>query len=179
MTTFDLNSSVYVSTDDDLDAKYRVSNDTERDALITGQLVKIGHSIYHVADNKHYSLSAYPTIGSLTGAVWTEIGGGSGGGGTGVVNWGSGYMDIGDMRMQWGAQSVLGAPSYIYFPMPYDDTSYTLQTSISNWWGAKAIVAGQVNTGSRAIVGITDSTTNDISTQAYKVSWLTVGKKPV
>lgn len=79
--SFDLNSSVYVSTDDDLDAKYRVANDTERDLLITNQLIKIGHTIYKESDNKKYLLSAYPTVGDATTAVWTDEGSGGGGGG--------------------------------------------------------------------------------------------------
>ena len=64
---------VYVSTDDDLDAKYRVVNDTARDALITSKLVKAGHVIYHEADGVRYMLKSYPTEGDLTGVVWDEI----------------------------------------------------------------------------------------------------------
>jgi len=77
---------IYVSTDEDVDVKYRVADDSARDSLITYQLCKIGHVIYHVADNKRYVLTQYPTEGSLTGVIWEEIQ--SGGGGIPVIsNW--------------------------------------------------------------------------------------------
>lgn len=77
MSTFNLTKSVFVSTSDDTDGKFRVANDTARDALITGELIKIGNIIYHEADQKHYSLKTYPTIGSITGVVWEVFGNGN------------------------------------------------------------------------------------------------------
>ena len=60
-----------------LDAKYKVLDDAERDALITGNQVQLGSRIYHATDNKLYWLQEYPTVGSTTGAVWQELGDGA------------------------------------------------------------------------------------------------------
>jgi len=64
---------IYVSTNADLDVKYRVANNTARDALITNKLVKVGFVIYNESDNKRYWLKTYPTEGSLTGVEWEDI----------------------------------------------------------------------------------------------------------
>ena len=76
MSTFDLTKPVKNNLRGDDIAKFRVANDTQRDALITGDLVKLGHIIYHETDDKHYTLKAYPTYGDLTGVVWEEFGNG-------------------------------------------------------------------------------------------------------
>ena len=72
LNIFPLSKSVFVSTRNDLDAKFRMADDTDRDKLITDDLIDIGHIIYHEADGKHYKLKTYPTYGSLTGVVWEE-----------------------------------------------------------------------------------------------------------
>ena len=70
---YNLTQSVRVSTDQPLDGKYEVANDAERDLLITGELVRLGHQIYHVADGITYSLANYPTVGDVTDVVWESI----------------------------------------------------------------------------------------------------------
>ncbi|NIJ45073.1 hypothetical protein FHR24_001512 [Wenyingzhuangia heitensis] len=75
MATFDLTKPVKNNLRGDDTAKFRMANDAARDALITGDLIKLGHIIYHEADGKHYKLKTYPTFGILTGVVWDELGG--------------------------------------------------------------------------------------------------------
>ena len=72
--TYNLTKSVFVSTDADADAKFRVADTAGRDALITNQLIKVGHIIFLEAANQHYKLKNYPTKGSLFGVVWEGIG---------------------------------------------------------------------------------------------------------
>ncbi len=74
MATFNLNRPVLVTTDDDADAKFRQADNASRDLLITQQRVQLGHIIFHEADNQHYQLATYPSIGSTTGAVWEPLG---------------------------------------------------------------------------------------------------------
>lgn len=74
MSTYDLSKPVFVSTENDLDAKYRVQNNSARDLLITGQLIKKGHVIYNESDSTRYELKEYPTKGSLVGVVWEKVG---------------------------------------------------------------------------------------------------------
>lgn len=73
LNIFPLSKSVFVSTRNDLDAKFRMADDADRDKLITDDLIDVGHVIYHEADGKHYKLKTYPTYGSLTGVVWSSI----------------------------------------------------------------------------------------------------------
>lgn len=76
---FNLNTSILITTNKDVDAKFRIADNTARNLLITQDRVQIGHIIYHVADGRHYRLSEYPTLGSLTGVVWSEFGSGGSG----------------------------------------------------------------------------------------------------
>ena len=78
MSELSLPFGVYRGTRGDLDLKFRVADDAARDVLITNDLVKLGHIIYHEVDDKHYKLKTYPTFGDLTGVEWEEIGGKSG-----------------------------------------------------------------------------------------------------
>lgn len=73
MAELNLISGIYRSTRGFLDLKYSVANDAERDLLITNDLVKLGHQIYHVSDDKIYYLKEYPTYQSLVGVVWGAI----------------------------------------------------------------------------------------------------------
>lgn len=74
MSTYDLTKPVKNNLRGDDTAKFRVANDSIRDALITGDLIKIGHIIYHELDGKHYKLKTYPTFGVLDGVFWEELG---------------------------------------------------------------------------------------------------------
>lgn len=67
-------NGIATTSNEHLDAKFFIQDNTERDALITGNQIKIGFVMYHVADNKLYWLKTYPTEGSLTGVVWEEVG---------------------------------------------------------------------------------------------------------
>jgi len=70
MSTFNLNKSILVATNDDVDYKFRCADSSVRDALITNQQVKVGHRIYREDTGDLEILSEYPTVGSTEGAVW-------------------------------------------------------------------------------------------------------------
>lgn len=86
MSTFDLTKPVKNNLRGDDTGKFRVANNAERDALITGDLVELGHIIYHEADAKHYKLKTYPNFGSVAGVVWEEFAGGGSGTATNIVD---------------------------------------------------------------------------------------------
>lgn len=73
--TYNLNKSVYVSTPDDLDAKYRMVDLDAQKALISGDLVQLGHVIYREDLGERYELTLYPDHLDPETAEWTKIGG--------------------------------------------------------------------------------------------------------
>lgn len=72
---------IYVSTNEDLDAKFRVADNDERSYLILQDKVKKGHIIFNEAANGGVGqlqyLKEYPTLGSLEGVVWEAVGTGA------------------------------------------------------------------------------------------------------
>lgn len=77
--TFNITKSIYITSNNDIDAKYRVSTLAERDALITNKVVQRHHTIAFDSDSEsgfprgRYELVDYPLEGNLTGVVWSII----------------------------------------------------------------------------------------------------------
>lgn len=65
--------SIEIKGNQDIDFKYRVANDAARNALITNNLIKVGHIIFNEADGKRWELLTFPTPGSLTGVTWGRV----------------------------------------------------------------------------------------------------------
>ena len=85
--THNLSKSIYILSDKDLDAKYRVESKFQLDNLILTGVIKQYHVIALTVDIPEYNLTSgrhelteYPTYKSLTGVVWSEIHSGSVGG---------------------------------------------------------------------------------------------------
>jgi len=92
---------------------------------------------------------------------------------------GSGYADLGDLRIQWGTVNIAGGPNYVLLPKPFGShASYHVQVSISQWWSCDVLPSAQRQTAHQFIIGCLSTATGMLSTTNIPVSWLAIGKRP-
>jgi hypothetical protein len=83
LKSIEFKHGIATTSDAHLNAKYEVATLVERDLLITSQSIKRGAQLYFNSDSEPsfprgvYFLNTHPSIGSLTGVVWSLSNGGS------------------------------------------------------------------------------------------------------
>lgn len=92
----------------------------------------------------------------------------------------SGYMDIGDMRMQWGRSTVTvlsGLNNTLVFPVNFSNTDYSLSAQVTNGGEIDLFISGadSLRTTNSTIFGLVDDNTYKIWT--YTIDWQVMGLK--
>ena len=87
-----------------------------------------------------------------------------------------GYMDIGNMRMQWGVTTVASFAETITMPASFANTSYSVVMTCESGTN----VVARVNSGSKTVNSfqVTTVLTNTGVLTAATKSWQAMGQKP-
>jgi len=92
------------------------------------------------------------------------------------------YMDIGNMRIQWGSTSGLaGGSATLTFPVPFRNTNYSITANaINGSTGALiGVMVAQTNTTSAILNrNFTAGNPATVNAASEQVSWMAIGLKP-
>ena len=92
----------------------------------------------------------------------------------------SGYMDIGNMRIQWGQETYGGAVDQVTLPAPFKDATYAVTTN-SNYNPGGAVVwssARLLTSTGFSFVCAYSSISNFGNPTGHPMSWMAIGLKP-